>query len=381
MGLLDNFNLNDPMLNLGMGLLSAGGPSRTPTSFGQALVGGMQGMLSAQQRQQLAKEKEQEMLVRKMQIDKAKQEMADSEALRNFDFSQYIQTPQQQALAGGHGPTPQAAAMIPQLQPKIDQQGMVQGLLQSGNPALRKQGFDILNKEDETVILPEGGSLIKKRNGSVVAQGQPKRESLPEVAKLQSYLSTLPPGDPRRADVVNAINKATTHQPTTTVNVQPDNLGLKPKDRFDMEDKLRADYSKTTELDSKLMAHSSKLKAILSGDPSAMKDQSAIYTFAKLLDPDGAVRESDYAAIMNTAGIGDRIRNYLTHLQSGQMLSPAQRADMENVLTQFESVAQRNIGAAQKRFGANAKMYNLTPENIFNIPTSSNRPPLSSFGG
>lgn len=381
MGLLDNFNLNDPMLNFGMGLLSASGPSRTPTSFGQVAVGGMQGMLAAQQRQQLAKEKEQEMLVRKMQIDKAKQEMADSDALRNFDFSQYIQTPQQQALAGGQGPTPEAAAMIPKLQPKIDQQGMVQGLLQSGNPALRKQAFDLLNKEDETVILPEGGSLIKKRTGSIVAQGQPKRESLPEVAKLQSYLSTLPPGDPRRADVLNAINKATTHQPTTTVNVQPDNLGLKPKDRFDMEDKLRADYSKATDLDSKLMAHSSKLKAILSGDPSAMKDQSAIYTFAKLLDPDGAVRESDYAAIMNTAGIGDRIRNYLTHLQNGQMLSPAQRKDMENVLTQFEVVAQRNIGAAQKRFGANAKMYNLTPENIFNIPKPLNRPPLSDFGG
>lgn len=149
----------------------------------------------------------------------------------------------------------------------------------------------------------------------------------------------------------------------TSVNVNTDNLGLKPKDRFEMEGKLASDFKGATKLDDLIVQSTSKIKTALA-QPGAIKDQAAIYSFAKMLDPEGAVRESDYAAIANTAGLMDRARSAYNKLVSGEMLSAGQRKDMENLANAFEGVAKNRIAKAQSDYAEQAGRYNLRPEAV-----------------
>ncbi len=154
--------------------------------------------------------------------------------------------------------------------------------------------------------------------------------------------------------------------PGTTVTVQPDSLGLKPKDRFDMELKLANDFGAAVKTDRGIVSVSQDLTNILK-QPGAIKDQAAIYKFAKFLDPDGAVREADYAAIVKTSGGLDYVQQLFTRAMTGQQLSPKQRTEMDTLVRSMAAVAEKRIDSKKKRFGANARMYNLDPENVFQM--------------
>ena len=111
-----------------------------------------------------------------------------------------------------------------------------------------------------------------------------------------------------------------------------------------------------------------------------MKDQAAIYSFAKMLDPEGAVREADYAAIANTAGLADRVRGYLNRLATGEQLNPTQRAEMLGMMSAFEAVATKRVNAAKADFSSQAERYNLRPDAVFsgsakNDPASTEQAP------
>jgi len=104
---------------------------------------------------------------------KAEQEQADAEAMRNFNFGQFYQSPQSQAI-GAMGPTPEAAAAIPGLAPKFDQQGMIQAMMASKNPTLMRQGMDMLTKEEAPIILSDGARAIT-RSGKEIASNQSRK--------------------------------------------------------------------------------------------------------------------------------------------------------------------------------------------------------------
>lgn len=171
-----------------------------------------------------------------------------------------------------------------------------------------------------------------------------------------------PDGKPNRPliDAKKEIAKAG----SSSVSVTTDGLGLKPKDRFEMEGKLADDYKQVTKLDNLVLSATSKIKTALSQD-GAIKDQAAIYSFAKMLDPEGAVREADYAAIANTTGLLDRVKNYANKLLTGEQLNPTQRQEMITLMQAFEKVANDRIKAAQEDFGGQATRYNLRPESVF----------------
>lgn len=157
------------------------------------------------------------------------------------------------------------------------------------------------------------------------------------------------------------------------VNVNTDNLGLKPKDRFEMEGKLADDFKQVTKIDSGVLAATRKISTSLTKD-GALKDQAAIYSFAKMLDPEGAVRESDYAAIANTSGLVDRVRNYANRLLTGEQLTPQQRNEMLELAKAFEGVANQRIKKAQGDFAGQAQRYNLRPEAVYGAAQPDEQP-------
>lgn len=131
-----------------------------------------------------------------------------------------------------------------------------------------------------------------------------------------------------------------------------------------MEQKLSADYQKATTTDRAIVSTAQDVANILK-QGGALKDQAAIYKFAKALDPEGAVREADYAAIVRTAGGLDYVQNLFNRALTGEQLSPKQRGEMSSLMNSMASVAKQRISKQQQTFGNNAKMYNLQPSNVF----------------
>lgn len=225
-----------------------------------------------------------------------------------------------------------------------------------------------IKKDDTPVKLGAGEQLLSGAASGfkLLASGAPKPESKPsalqeyEYSRSQGYKGTFDQWDTARkragATSVNVTNLA-------------DNLGLKPKDRFEMEGKLRADYESQTKADSEIANTAQDIAHILK-QPGALKDQAAIYKFAKALDSAGAVREADYAAIVKTAGGLEYVKNVLNKAFTGEQLSPTQRTEMANVSSALAEMGKKRIAKIQQRIAANAKMYNLNPENLFS-PTEN----------
>lgn len=171
MGLADF--LNDPQVLAGLTMLSQ---SRDPNTSGQAVPNGIAQMLAMKQAEQQKAMQEQQMQLHRMQLQRMQQQQSDEAAQRDF-YSQagnYMQSPQQQAIGMG-GPSPQAAAMIPNLQPQFDKRAMLADMLKV--PGLQQHALAGMTKEDEPIKLGMQERLINKQGKELVPAQQ--KETLP----------------------------------------------------------------------------------------------------------------------------------------------------------------------------------------------------------
>lgn len=183
MGLLDNPQ-DVAMLQLGLGLLNAGGPSRMPVSLGQAF--GSAGADAIQSYRQ-AQNDQQMRLMRDMQLKEAQMKMSEMkrqqdlhDAIRGAAKDAYL-TPQQQAIGAG-GPTQAAANAIPNLQPKFDQNAFISKLY-GVDPLMAMEMKQKLTLQP--IKLGEGDVLLEPGTYKELAKGQSKSDKLPSA--IQEY--------------------------------------------------------------------------------------------------------------------------------------------------------------------------------------------------
>lgn len=276
-------------------------------------------------------------------------------------FRRSIPSPQAQALGSLGADASPTAANAARMQPVDPRQQLMFDAMKAGQISPMEYLNSTAPKAPEFKVV--GNSLVQVGGGQVkeAFRAPDKPEAAPSaVREYQFAVSQGYPGSFQQFQLEQKRAGA------STVTVQPDNLGLKPKDRFEMEQKLAADYTNATKTDRGIVAVSSDLTNILK-QPGAIKDQAAIYKFAKFLDPEGAVREADYAAIVKTAGGLDYVKNLVNRVMTGEQLGPKQRAEMDSLVRSMATVAQKRIDGAKKRFTGNAKMYNLDPDNVFQM--------------
>lgn len=142
--------------------LEASGPSRLPMGLGQIIgqagTAGLneyqQAMLMAQKKKQaeaLMALEQQKAAMEKIKMDRALKEQAAIEAFqKQVAGGAFTQSPAQQALAGGGGPTPENAGLMAGLKPKLDRQAMLLGA--AGTPGLMKEGLSGLMAMDENAL-------------------------------------------------------------------------------------------------------------------------------------------------------------------------------------------------------------------------------------
>lgn len=307
------------LLSAGLNILAASGPSRTPTSFGQIIAqGGAAGLQAYQQAGQQAIEGG----VQKLRVGELKQAMEDRqkqrEATTKFqqrmtDISGGVVTPSM-ALAGGTGPTPQAAEQVgQQISPaemaRQQQLAAVEFAAQVAPTALAtsmltpkepKESFRVLtDAEKASLNLPKEMAFQVSSTGKVlpISQGP----------LVQNFVGGEK-GFKNELDLKSAFKN------------EPIYKGFQ---------EMRSAYGQVTE-------------SLKKGTPAG--DLAGATKFMKLLDPGSVVRESELYLAMSATGALDRFTNYANSVIKGTKLTPKQRTDFQEL--------------ADRLFTDSANMYN-----------------------
>jgi len=228
------------------------------------------------------------------------------------------------------------------------------------NIAIGENGVVLLTNEQfidaQKIVLPYD------KNDSV-------NEAKTQVGKLFGDLSNHKVG----TDAYNAI----------MVEIQAlENKGTWDKDRYSGEKDLRAEWNKVNYPYAEVRANYNKLRAALEPDKNSdgeiieskkkgVGDMSAVFLFMKMLDPGSVVRESEFAAAQNTAGLMDKIVLQRDRLDEGELLTPDQREEFLKLATQFYNLTRDQFGDARLDLGQvveNNPVFNV--ENIFGSETA-----------
>jgi hypothetical protein len=144
------------------------------------------------------------------------------------------------------------------------------------------------------------------------------------------------------------------------------------QDIFKQEQDIRKDYISTPEVKAfnEMKTSFGQINAGLNAK-SAAGDLTAATKFMKLLDPGSVVRESELYLAMNATGLIDRIANYKSRLENGEVLNPKQREDFRNVANQLFKAAENTKITYDKQYEDIARSNNLDPSKIIvNYKTS-----------
>jgi hypothetical protein len=344
-GLLDVLNSDEGRMALG--LLSAAGPQATPMSFGQRLQGAMgqqDAYLQAKKQQQAAEEEralrmQMHQFQQAQAMKQAQQQEMDTNALRGA-FNQH-ELP---------GPSQDGAPVVSQFDPR----GMLNGGAspQAVMQALQLQGA--MQKPVDEKVLKPGEAVFR---GGKMAYGLPdKPETPPEIVKLIKSRDSFPMGSPEHKILTDAINKATTHQPGTSVSVNTGQKGL------DNTLKLRGDFRSEPiyKAHQEVQSAYSQIKTALD-QASPASDLAAATKIMKLLDPGSVVRESELGMAMNATGMVDRLTHYASNIANGTKLTPTQRKD-------FRTLADNLYGESVKQYnGKRAEYQGISERNGLNV--------------
>lgn len=324
---------------MGLGMLSAGGPQSTPMGLGQAFgQAGQQGMQAFQQANQ-ANQQQQMFAMKMAEVQREAEERKKKEAA----MAALRADPRFAGLGSLLDVAP--AAAIEQAYPK------------GGESPFAK-----VSPKDYTPDSVRKFSMTKNP-ADLVAVADPATKPTPsELLKYQTELAEfkakgIPDTDPRVQQHQAKIKKLTENAPPLTIQ------NLPPDKKFEWEDKLRSDYKN----DVKAFREVEDAHRIIKGalkNPSPANDMAAATKFMKLLDPGSVVRESELAMAMQTTGMVDRISNYHSMLMSGQKLTPQQREDFSKAADLIYGNVNAKWAEMDKIYDESATAYGLDPRRV-----------------
>jgi hypothetical protein len=319
------------LMQMGLGLMGQG-PSPTPISLGQSLGrAGMQGIQAFQQTQQA--NQQQQLFAMKMAEAKKAEVAATQQAAARARLAQDPRFSQFAPLLEA-GVPPQA--LIEQVFPKSPAPQLVE--VPTDKPGVTQKKWVVPGQVDGPAV----GGLRQ-----------------PEILNPD----------------VQAAKKGIAAAGKTDVVVQPDGLGLKPKDRFDMEGKLRDDFRGNPVVKaSDEMNSAFKLIETAKNNPSPANDLAMATKYMKILDPGSVVRESELQMAMGAGGLMDKVQNYANMVFTGKKLTPSQREDFYSSAKEINDAFLQQRDVVAERFKENAVQYNLTPDNVVGSPRKTTAP-------
>lgn len=376
MGFFDNLGNLSPeqtqgLLGFASQLLQAGGQSRTPTSFGQALGSGLQGYQTSFDQ---AQQRKMEQAIKGLQLRSLTGELDDKEIsrkqareaqdfLRKYNAGTSSPTAAaQQVLGQNLAPTMANADLLAQAQSQ--QQGQqpdqsterlfnqriaqAQAMRATGNPTLVAQA-DALEKQalefrDEYSTTPQYANdqsgnpyafVLSKRGGQKRLDGVLPRDEMKLLdtgGGFQAYNSfALKPGQ-QFAKTNSPSDLITLHgQNMTDQRAKDANEIAKRSNMISTSTGLRKEFDDLPEAKNykqALPAYNAVVDAASRNTPQS--DINLVYGIAKLYDPNSVVREGEYATVANSPSIPERIKGYAQYIAGGGRLSEGTKKQIQD---------------------------------------------------
>jgi hypothetical protein len=109
-------------------------------------------------------------------------------------------------------------------------------------------------------------------------------------------------------------------------------------------------------------------KLLAATDPGAkatpLRDQAAIFSWMKILDPGSTVREGEYASVKNARGIPDKIMNWYNQTLTGQILTPEQRLELREAAEPVFQGQVQNLVPRIKQYVEKERLSGLAPGSV-----------------
>lgn len=125
----------------------------------------------------------------------------------------------------------------------------------------------------------------------------------------------------------------------------------------------------------------SAFSTISSIGDSAAGDLSLVFAYMKILDPGSTVREGEQATAQNARGVPETVRNLWNQWQTGQRLTPQQRADFKAEARAIYSSRLPAYEIAKNQFRRIAVESGLDPDLVFRDLEASVASPGPKAGG
>ena len=136
------------------------------------------------------------------------------------------------------------------------------------------------------------------------------------------------------------------------------------KELFDAENEILSSYNKATKSIKESRINYAKMEeAVKSADGPG--DLALVFSFMKMLDPGSVVRESEFSAAQNTAGLFQKLLVAAENIQKGDLLSPEQRQSFLELSKKFLEGGNKSMIKIRRNKGLQVKSYNLNAANVF----------------
>lgn len=368
--------LTQGLLATSAGLLSAGGPSYEPRSFGSALGAGMMSGLNAYQQAQ------QNSLAQYATATKLAQQMRQQQALAGLTANMSpemrnlaIANPEaftktlaenQLKLSEFRKDVQDFAALRLHPDPIVREAAFAQ--LANKTPAYRAMVEAAVTEARESAQLPfVGPAAAAAARGSFYGVPQRFGDSLIMIPAPGAPLPQ-PGGDAPGAPAVPGAPAGQPGAPRVVYSAPRD-----PEKTASMEDTVRQNFVKMPEVANYKEVVSAFNSATTAGNTLA-GDLNIVYAFAKAMDPASVVREGEQVMIQRTGGVFDRLKGMVDSINGGARLTPEIRMALMNELNTRVLSLQQQHDSVRAQYEALARQRGLNVDNVIDKAPTINLP-------
>ena len=189
--------------------------------------------------------------------------------------------------------------------------------------------------------------FINQKRDALMKSPEVHKEYAEYEKQLSQQKEKVTPDSPEYLQILQARNQVAQQNLAVTgaklkalpgvLEAQAKATAEAPGKRQQRSDALQKEYGTRKEIHDlrQVQAAYYKLDRLLDPNvpPSAQRDQGAIFSWMKILDPGSTVREGEYATAKNARGVPDKIAGWWNQVVSGQILTPDQRVALKEAVT------------------------------------------------
>ena len=162
-------------------------------------------------------------------------------------------------------------------------------------------------------------------------------------------------------------------QQTGDYRAQRDQQMKQPQEAFQNEKALRNEFETQPAVKSyRVVVPMLESARDAAARPTRAADLNLVYAFAKLMDPDSVVRESETAGVVATASVADRLQAYIGQLNGQPMLNPDTRAKLMDELDSRFTSLKASHDALAENYASIAQAHGIKPDRVI-IPIRTGR--------